>query len=512
MYANESTSLMTATGHDEEVAVEEPDIKLAEMGYKAELPRSLSFFSVLGLSFAIMAVPAGESVTLNIGLTDGGPVTILYGWILVTIISICIAASLAEICSKYPTSGGVYYWSAILANKEWAPITSWITGWLNLVGNWTLTTAICFSCGQLILSGVGLWDETYIPATWHVVLMYWTVLLISLFINIFAAKHLDFINIICVYWTGVSILIIVISVLTMAKGGRRSATYVFTEFDATSAGWPPVWAFFVGLLQSAYTLTGYGMLASMCEEVQYPEQEVPKAMVYSVVAAGIIGIIYIIPILFVMPSISKLLSIPTGQPIGYLFMTATGSTIGGLGLLSLIIGIQFFAAIGSLTATSRCLYAFSRDGAVPASKFWSRINKQYGIPLYALLLSTVVQGLLVFIYFGSSAAFNAFTGVSTICLSASYGLPIVILVFRGRHLVNNAPFSLGKFGYVINIVTILWILLAMVIFSMPTSIPVTVSTMNYASVLFIFFAGISILWYIVWGRKHFDGPPVTCSD
>ncbi|CAF1544426.1 unnamed protein product [Adineta steineri] len=213
-----------------------------------------------------------------------------------------------------------------------------------------------------------------------------------------------------------------------------------------------------------------------------------------------------------MPSISKLLSIPTGQPIGYLFMTATGSTIGGLGLLSLIIGIQFFAAIGSLTATSRCLYAFSRDGAVPASKFWSRINKQYGIPLYALLLSTVVQGLLVFIYFGSSAAFNAFTGVSTICLSASYGLPIVILVFRGRHLVNNAPFSLGKFGYVINIVTILWILLAMVIFSMPTSIPVTVSTMNYASVLFIFFAGISILWYIVWGRKHFDGPPVTCSD
>ncbi|CAF3977867.1 unnamed protein product, partial [Adineta steineri] len=75
MYASENTSLMTATDHKEEVTVEEPDIKLAEMGYKAELPRSLSFFSVLGLSFAIMAVPAGESVTLNIGLTDGGPVT-----------------------------------------------------------------------------------------------------------------------------------------------------------------------------------------------------------------------------------------------------------------------------------------------------------------------------------------------------------------------------------------------------------------------------------------------------
>ena len=46
------------------------------MGYKVELPRSLSFFSVLGLSFAVMTVSVGESVTLSIGLTNGGPVTI----------------------------------------------------------------------------------------------------------------------------------------------------------------------------------------------------------------------------------------------------------------------------------------------------------------------------------------------------------------------------------------------------------------------------------------------------
>lgn len=164
----------------ETVEDENSDAKLATMGYKAELPRSLSFFSVLGLSFAIMAVPFGESVTLSIGLTDGGPVTIFYGWILLTVISTCIAASLAEICSSFPTSGGVYYWSAMLANKEWAPVTSWITGWLGLVGNWTVTTSICFSGGQLILSAIGLWNETYVPAAWHVVLMYWAVLLVAL--------------------------------------------------------------------------------------------------------------------------------------------------------------------------------------------------------------------------------------------------------------------------------------------------------------------------------------------
>lgn len=53
--------------------------RLEEMGYKQELTRNLGMVSVLGLSFAIMAVPFGTSTTLNIALTDGGPVTILYG-------------------------------------------------------------------------------------------------------------------------------------------------------------------------------------------------------------------------------------------------------------------------------------------------------------------------------------------------------------------------------------------------------------------------------------------------
>lgn len=75
------------------------DADLAKMGYKSELPRSLSMLSVLGLSFAIMAVPFGLSTTMLTGLTDGQSVTILWGWVLVSLISLSIAASLAEICA-----------------------------------------------------------------------------------------------------------------------------------------------------------------------------------------------------------------------------------------------------------------------------------------------------------------------------------------------------------------------------------------------------------------------------
>src|SRR3954471_21938718 len=234
------------------------------------------------------------------------------------------------------------------------------------------------------------------------------------------------------------------------------------------------------------------MVASMCEEVQNPHREVPKAIVLSVAAAGLTGIVYIIPILFVLPDVQLLLDVANGQPIGLLFKTVTGSAGGGFGLLFLILGILFFAGTGALTAASRCTYAFARDGAIPGSRLWAKVDKRFDIPLMALILSTAVDCLLGLIYFGSSAAFNSFTGVATICLSTSYGMPILISMIRGRQDVKGSSYSLGRFGYVINGITIAWIVLAVALFCMPVTLPVTPESMNYASVVFAAFASISI--------------------
>lgn len=271
----------------------------------------------------------------------------------------------------------------------------------------------------------------------------------------------------------------------------------------------PGWAFFVGLLQAAYTLTGYGMVAAMCEEVQNPQREVPKAILLSVVAAGVTGVCYLVPILFVLPPVQRLLDDPSGQPIGLIFTTVTGSPSGGFGLLFLILGILLFAGTGALTAASRCTYAFARDGAIPGFRLWRKVNPQLDVPVNAILLSALVDCLLGLIYFGSSAAFNSFTGVATICLSTSYGLPILISMLRGRRAVRHSTFSLGqRFGYVVNLVTVCWIVLAVVLFCMPVSIPVDPSSMNYASAVFAGFALISVVWYFAYARKHFTGPPV----
>lgn len=487
------------------------EARLAQMGYKQELPRSLSMISILGLSFAIMAVPFGSSTTLALALTDGGAVTILYGWIIVSLISLAIAASLAEICSVFPTAGGVYYWSHMLASPRYAPIASWTTGWFGLVGNWTVTASINFSLAQLVLSAIGLWRDGWVATPWQTLLCYWAVMIFCALVNVFANRWLDRLNTWCIYWTAASVVVIIVTLLVMADD-RRSGKFVFSYYDASAAGWPSGWAFFVGLLQAAYTLTGYGMVAAMCEEVQNPEREVPKAMVLSVAAAAITGIVYLVPILFVLPDIPTLLGVASGQPMPLLYKIVTGSPGGGFGLLFLIIGIGFFAGIGALTAASRCTWAFSRDGAIPFSSVWSRVNSHYGLPIWALVLSTVVDCLLGFLYLGSSAAFNAFTGVATICLSVSYGLPILVSMLRGRKLVRTASFSLGKFGFIINALTVAWITLAIVLFTMPTAIPVTPQSMNYASVVFAGFTAISAIWYGLWGRKHYRGPQVSAAD
>jgi amino acid transporter len=220
-----------------------------QAGYTPELPSRLSMLSVLGLSFAIMAVPYGLSTTFYITLANGQSVTILWGWVLVSLISLCIAASLAEICAVYPTAGGVYHWSAILCTPKYAAVVSFIDGWMTLVGNWTVTLSINFGGAQLILSAISIFDENYTATPWQTVLMFWCVTIICALVNVFLPHWLDMFNKICIYWTGASIIIILITLLATAKVGRRSGEFVFAHYDASGSGWPAGWSFFVGLLQ-----------------------------------------------------------------------------------------------------------------------------------------------------------------------------------------------------------------------------------------------------------------------
>lgn len=144
--------------HSEDGGVVAADELLEAMGYKSELVRSRSTFQVAFMSFVMASVPYGLSTTLYYPVVNGGPVDIIWGWILVSLIILCVAASLGEITSVYPTAGGVYYQSFMLSPPEYRRIVSWICGWAFVVGNITITLAVNFGTASFLAACLNVFE------------------------------------------------------------------------------------------------------------------------------------------------------------------------------------------------------------------------------------------------------------------------------------------------------------------------------------------------------------------
>ncbi|KAF9033159.1 amino acid transporter [Panaeolus papilionaceus] len=501
-----------ATNQDDLTAIE----GLKQLGYQQELKRSRGLFHILFMLLAIIAVPFGLSAPLATSLVGGGPATILWGWVLISITTQPLALSLAEICSKYPTSAGAYYWCFRLTSPKRRLLASWINGWLTMVGVWTISLSVTFGTAQILVAGVNIFHPEWVATTWQTYLVFMGVTIACSLIGIFLNDYLPFIDIICACWTALGVIVVLICLSAKAAVGRHSAAFALGHFDPSFSGWTPGWTFFIGLLPPAYTYAAIGMVASMAEEVHNPTVQLPLALAWSIPISFIVGLIFLLPILFTLPDIPTLLAVPGGQPIGVLFTMIMGSKGGGFGIWLIVFGIGVFCAISICCAASRATWSFARDKAIPAHNIWSKVlvlpTSASPVPIYAYLLSLTIQLLLGLIFLGSSAAFNAFVGVAVICLGASYAMPVLISLLHGRKEVSDAPFSLGKWGWPINVFAVLWMALEIVLFSMPAVIPVTQVTMNYASVVFVGFALISAGWYLINGRSNYQGPPLPQAE
>ena len=149
-----------------------------------------------------------------------------------------------------------------------------------------------------------------------------------------------------------------------------------------------------------------------------------------------------------------LAALASGQPTPVIIRSAIGSPGGAFGLLVPLLVLGIFCGIGCTTAASRCTWAFSRDGAIPGSKWWKNVNEKLDVPLNAMMLSMGVQLVLGLIYFGSTAAFNAFSGVGVICLTLSYACPIAVSLAGGRKHIAEGSFHLGALGTFCNVISL----------------------------------------------------------
>ncbi|KAL8926854.1 MAG: hypothetical protein Q9208_002663 [Pyrenodesmia sp. 3 TL-2023] len=488
------------------------DELLAAMGYKAELLRSRSTLQVAFMSFVLASIPYGLATTLYYPIVGGGPANIIWGWVTVSLIILCVAASLGEITSVYPTSGGVYYQTFMLAAPSYRLIISWICGWAFVVGNVTITLAVNFGTTLFFVACINVFETEpevgiFAAEPYQIYLIFFAITLLCNAVSALGNKWLPWLDTFAIFWTFAGLICIVVCVLAIAKNGRHDAAYVFGEFDPSNSGWPAGWSFCVGLLHAAYATSSTGMIISMCEEVRQPATQVPKAMVATIVLNTIAGLVFLIPLVFVMPDQATLAALVSAQPTPVIIKSAIGSSGGTIALLIPLLVLALFCGIGCTTASSRCTWAFARDGAIPGARWWKQVNEKLDVPLNAMMMIMVVELVLGLIYFGSSAAFNAFSGVGVICLTLSYACPIFVNMITGRTQVAEGDFHLGKLGWFCNIVSIGWSALALPLFCMPTAIPVVPEFMNYASVVFFAFFVVASAWYFVWGKKNYQGPP-----
>ncbi len=407
--------------------------RLHELGYAQELRRRMSGFSNFAVSFTIISILSGCLTLYGFGMFTGGPVVITWGWLFVGIMTLFVGLAMAEVCSSFPTAGGLYYWAAKLAPSHGAA-WSWFTGWFNFLGQVAITAGIDFGAALFITAFLN-YQFGFSPVHWHVVLIYAIVLFVHGLVNQFGIRLVALLNDISVWWHILGVLIIV-GVLAFVPAHHQSAGFVFGHYvnlTGLNIGW---WYIIpIGFLMAQYTFTGYDASAHMTEETHKASTAGPRGIVMSILVSLIAGWVLLIGVTFAIQNYTS----ETGAlvPPAQIFVDAVGATTGKL-LLLVVIGAQLFCGMSSVTANSRMIYAFSRDGALPGSAFWHRVNKRTRTPTNAIWLAAGGALILGLPYLWNTAAYFAVTSIATIGLYIAYVTPTYPAAAQGRELPARA--------------------------------------------------------------------------
>jgi len=481
--------------------------RLHELGYAQELLRRMSGFSNFAVSFTIISILSGCLTLYGFGMNTGGPAVLTLGWPIVGVLVTIVGLAMAEVCSSYPTAGGLYYWSAKLAPEGKAPAWSWFTGWFNLLGQVAVTAGIDFGLAfftNAFLQLVAGFDTR----PWHTILIYAVVLFLHGLMNTRGVRLVALLNDISVWWHIVGVLLIV-GALALIPDHHQSTSFVFTHF-VNNTGWASApYVFFLGLLVAQYTFTGYDASAHMTEETRDAAVAGPRGIVSSIVVSLVAGWVLLIGVTYAIQDYNGELGSDTGVPPAQIFIDAVGRTGGEL-LLLIVIGAQFFCGMSSVTANSRMIYAFSRDGALPASAFWHRINKRTRTPTNSIWLATVGAFLLGLPYLYNITAYAAVTSIAVIGLYIAYVLP-VFLRLRAGAAFRPGPWQLGRWSRPIGIVSCVWVAVITVLFMLPQASPVTAKSFNYAPLAVLVVLGFAGGWWLLSARRWFRGPKVQGS-
>ncbi|KAL8714162.1 MAG: hypothetical protein Q9220_001891 [cf. Caloplaca sp. 1 TL-2023] len=480
----------------------------AKFGYKPVFKREFGYLSTFSFAVSISGLFSTVATTFSFPLYAGGASSAVWCWLISGAGCMCIACSVAELVSAYPTCGGLYYTVSRLAPKDWVPSISWITGWLNLLGQIAGVASSEYGAAQLLLAAVSMGSNfTYVPTTGTIIGVMAALTVLTGLVNSLSTYWME--KMTKTYVIFHILILVTCSIALLAKcDNRHNATYVFTDVDSTS-GWSPTgFAWLFGFLSVSWTMTDYDATAHITEEISNPEIKAPWAISLAMAFTYIGGFLFNIVLCFVMGDPADILESPMEQPVAQIFYNVLGKG-GGIFFTVAAFFIIKFVTFTAMQSLARTLFAFSRDRLVPLSNIWIKINPTTQTPIYAVWISVFCAIAINLIGLGSYAAISGVFNVTAIALDWSYCIPILCKMIFGKF--EPGPWHMGKLGYWVNGYACLWTLFVTIIFILPTVRPVAAETMNYAIGFLggiLIFAG--IFWYLT-GKKYYTGPLIEAD-
>lgn len=505
--------------------LDEDERRLAELGYKQELHRSWSGFSNFAISFSIISILAGCFTTFGVGWNNGGPAAIAWGWPIISVFILIIGLCMSELVSAFPTSGGIYWWASKLGGAK----AGYYTGWLNLIGLLAIDASVAYGCATFFDLTLGQFDSHWTSGNLnHIFTFFLIVLVLAAAVNIFSSHLLAVLNNISVWWHvfGAALVVLILFLVLKPHAHHASVSSVFTHtvnntglFGGHHGAGFILYVLPLSAILTQYTITGYDASAHLSEETKSAANSAARGIWQSIFYSAIGGWILLLAFLFAVQDENGVTQ--GGGAVAVIFTQALTTKTAGVVLFISTAG-QFFCTVACMTSTTRMLYAFSRDGAVPGGQYWSRLNAQR-VPVYGVIASAVIAvaltlPALVKVDINGApvpVAFFAVVSIGVIGLYVAFAIPIFL---RWKAGANFTPgnWTLGSRYRWMCVVAVVEIAVTSVIALLPTSpggVPFTHGfAWKYVNYTPIVVLGALLLLWIAWHasvKNWFTGPKIT---
>jgi amino acid transporter len=491
---NNHSSAATAneTATSDARAVQEADVaQLKALGYTSHFDRSMSELENFSLGFTYLSPVVGVYTLFATALVAGGP-PMFWWYVFVGIGQMLVCLIFGEVVSQFPISGGLYPWARRLVGKRWA----WMAGWIYGFALYVSISAVATGGAPYFAQLLGYEPTPTITTTIAIVMV-----VVSTLLNVSGTRLLARVAMFGFICELIGAIVVGSYLLIFAR--HHPLSTLFDTFDVSHGGsYLP--AFLASALTALFCYYGFEACGDVAEETPNASRMIPKAMRMTIYVGGAASMWVCLALILSVPDMQAVISGKDTDPVATILRTAMGEW--GFRAVIVVVLVSFISCLISMqAAASRLLFAYARDQMIVGSRRLSRLSPRTHVPVGALLVAgTIPAGIAL-------CGLWLVNAVSTIVSFAAAGIYIAFqmlvlaaLTARFKGWKPAGPFTLGRWGWSINIVALLYGVSAIVDMMWPRS-PNDPWYSNYGMIVTA--AGVIVLGliYMIIGRPYDRG-------